>query len=62
MGEVPLYPSGGEGAICDPQKVAGPYVWPEKERMRLQGYLAHKKTYPPLGPYRRPTPRVLGGS
>ena len=24
----------------------------------LQGYLAHKKT-PPLGPYRRPVPRVL---
>ena len=28
---------------------------------RVQGYLACKKT-PPLGPYRRPMPRVLGGS
>ena len=27
----------------------------------LQGYLAHKKRTP-LGPYRRPMPRVLGGS
>jgi len=27
----------------------------------VQGYLAHK-TPPPLGPYRRPMPRVLGGS
>ena len=27
----------------------------------LQGYLTYKKTHP-LGPHRRPTPRVLGGS
>ena len=29
------------------------------ERAALQGYLAHKKPPPTLGPYGRPTPRVL---
>jgi hypothetical protein len=29
--------------------------------LSLQGYLTQKET-PPLGPYRRPMPRVLGGS
>ena len=28
----------------------------------VQGYLAHKKKRPPLGPNRRPMLRVLGGS
>ena len=27
----------------------------------IQGYLAYKKLPPPLGPYRRPMPRILGG-
>jgi len=27
-----------------------------------QGYLSHKKTPTPLGPYSSPVPRVLGGS
>ena len=30
-------------------------------RTSLQGYLTHKKRTP-LGPYRRPMPKVLGGS
>ena len=29
--------------------------------MKYMGYLAHNNP-PPLGPYRRPMPRVLGGS
>ena len=28
----------------------------------IRHYLTYKKLHPPLGPYRRPLPRVLGGS
>ena len=49
MSEVILY-----GVKFDPIKVlAGPRT--------LQEYLANKKNHH-LGPYRRPVPRVLGGS
>ena len=34
---------------------------PPIQAQPAQGYLAHKKS-PPLGPYRKPMPRVLGGS
>ena len=34
---------------------------PRAPTVGLQGYLAHE-TPPPLGPYRRPVPGVLGGS
>jgi hypothetical protein len=33
----------------------------DRLRCAIQGYLAHKKCTP-LGPYRRPRSRVLGGS
>jgi len=32
------------------------YFWSVPE---IQGYLAHKKQPPPLGPYRRPMPRAI---
>ena len=39
----------------------GGWVVPPVAGSRLQGYLSHKNP-PPLGPYRRPMPRVLSGS
>jgi len=45
-----------------PDVESGSNVIPSRARPGLQGYLAYKKAPPPLGPYRRPMPRVLGGS
>ena len=53
MSEVLLYPEAG----LKRQRSLGAdmaAVW-------VQGYLTDKQTHP-LGPYRRPMPRVLGGS
>ena len=45
-----VYPLRGEVVIFDPLQVLGFYVWPTVGAYWLQGYLAHKKQPPPLGP------------
>ena len=59
MSEVPLYlyhPLDGSAETTEGRGVRLFRKW------RVQGYLTYKKKHPPLGPYRRPMPRVLGGS
>ena len=55
------YISSGDGIKFDPTEVLGWSLGLDVGRMRLQGYLTYKKRTP-LGPYRRPMPRVLPGS
>ena len=56
MSEVPLYLSSEQllMSALRPRSLT-------RLQKEVQGYLAHKKRTS-LGPYRRPMPRVLGGS
>jgi hypothetical protein len=45
--------------LCPPWRVWWSQI-PLKWRVHVQGYLAHKKPPPPLGPYSSTMPRVLG--
>ena len=49
------YALSGDGVKFDPKEVLGRSSGPTVGRMRLQGYLAHKKTPHPKDP-----PRTLG--
>ena len=72
MNEVPLYPEHFTVVVnCrrQPELLVSWVLWEHPTRqltaedlpVDLQGYLAYKKMHP-LGPYRRPRPRVIGGS
>ena len=44
------YSSNGDAVKFDPKEVLGPYGRTYEPTRHLQGYLAHKKQPPPLGP------------